>query len=308
MLRNTCLAVLTVLAVAAASEAAVTISGNLPANGVATPGLTGFKTYTLMANSDDPITAVDFVGDGNNDTASGRGFFGTMNQITLPAGNTIFQDSNALIPLLVPGANAQQDSQFSVLTSAVVVPPGLQEETGSLLQAAYAWSVSPGNSIPLAQIVIPDTNMAGVNFRGAITALVNGVQTDFPISGMVGGGDTPVIPVVTDAPAGLAGTAGAQFSHQFATSAGTPPITWEGLTKVSGPSSLNAPTLSPAGLFSWNAAQAQVGTFVWDVTARNAAGTDVGRISINIVIPEPATISLIGLAMVGLVGVFRRHR
>jgi hypothetical protein len=129
-----------------------------------------------------------------------------------------------------------------------------------------------------------------------------------PADLVVLGGVEPVAPVAVDAP-GLSGTAGTMFTHQFTTSAGDPPITWENLTLVpGGPTPPNAATLSDTGLFSWNAAQAGVGTYSWDVTARNAAGTDVGRVSINVIIPEPATISLIGLAMIGLAGIFRRHR
>jgi hypothetical protein len=298
MLRNTFLAVLTVLTVAAASQAAVTIN----ATSVDTPGLSGFRTWTLTAASDDPVTAIDFVGDGNNDPASGRGFFGPLNQLMAAGMPTPWQDFNAFLP---QPDGPMQDTQFMVVSGQVVVPAGLAEENGNLLQGAWAWSVSPGNSVPFAQLVIPSEGT--VNYRGAVTALVNGVQTDFPVSGMVPMGTGGVPPVAVDAPS-LAGTAGALFSHQFTTSAGDTPITWEGLTKVSGPDAPNAPTLSGTGLFEWNAARAPIGTFVWDVTARNTAGTDVGRISIEVVIPEPATISLISLAMIGLAGIFRRHR
>jgi hypothetical protein len=303
MLRNTCLAVLTGLTVAAASQAAVTITST----SVDTPGLAGFQTWTVTAASDGaPLQGFDFVGDPSApvDPASSRGFFGPLNQLVPPGGlSTVWNDNNALIPILIPNANAQQDSQFMFTSGQLLVIPGSARENATSLQAAFSTSANFGTSVPLAQIVLPTGQSA--NFRG-VAGTNDGME--FPVQGVVGMPVGDIAPVVTDAPGNFSGTAGAQFSHQFATSAGTPPITWEGLTKVSGPNSLNAPTLSPAGLFSWNAAQAQVGTFVWDVTARNTAGTDVGRISINIVIPEPATISLIGLAMVGLVGVFRRHR
>src|SRR5688572_16520339 len=102
MLRNTFLAVLTGLALATASQATVTISST----SVDTPGLTGFKTWTVTATSTDPITAIDFVGDGNNDTATGRGFFGPLNQLTAAGMPTPWQDFNLFLP------QPLQDSQF----------------------------------------------------------------------------------------------------------------------------------------------------------------------------------------------------
>jgi hypothetical protein len=308
MLRNTFLSVLTVLTVAAATQAAVTISGNMATDGVATPGLAGFKTYTITANSDDPITAVDFVGAGDNDPGTGRGFFGAMNQLTPPGGlSTVFQDANALIPILIPGANAQQDSQFSVLTAGVVVPPGLAEESGTLLQGAWAWSSPQGLSLPFAQIVIPDSNTNGVAFRGAITALVNGVQTDFNVSGTVGGGAPVTPPVVVDVNLGNR-IRGGVITHQFTTSQGSAPITFGNLVS-NGPGPLsNAPTLTGAGAFSWNSAGTNpLGTYTFDVTAMNAGGSDVGRLTVNL-IPEPATVTMIGLAMIGFVGLGLRKR
>src|SRR5688572_3402514 len=96
MLRKPILAVLTCLALATVSQATVTIS----TTSVDTPGLAGFKTWTVTAVSTDPITAIDFVGDGSNDAATGRGFFGPLNQVGLPTGPTIFEDGNILIPIV----------------------------------------------------------------------------------------------------------------------------------------------------------------------------------------------------------------
>jgi hypothetical protein len=93
MLRNTFLAVLTVLAVAAAAQAAVTISSTK----VATPGLAGFETWTVTATSDGaPLQGFDFVGDPTApvEPATSRGFFGTLNQITAPV-STVWTDSDA---------------------------------------------------------------------------------------------------------------------------------------------------------------------------------------------------------------------
>jgi hypothetical protein len=79
MIRNLCLAVLSVLTLTNTTFAAAILTQQ----GVPTVGLPGFTTWTLTAVStvpDEPIVAIDFAGDGSNDPATGRGFFGAMNQ------------------------------------------------------------------------------------------------------------------------------------------------------------------------------------------------------------------------------------
>jgi hypothetical protein len=203
-------------------------------------------------------------------------------------------------------------SASSIFNATLAPPPnpglGLNVDTA----ARKSWAALS------AQAITANHNLGNIAASGLTKAFLLGDLTittsgGFGTANVIGdlvylGGTSGVAPVVTDAPAGIRGTAGIVFSHQFATSAGTPPITWEGLTKVTGPTAPNAPTLSGAGLFQWNAAQAPVGMYSWDVTARNATGTDVGRINIEVIIPEPATISLFGLMAIGLVGLFRRRR
>jgi PEP-CTERM motif len=185
MLRNT-LAVLAVLGLAATSQAGFVIT----TSSQPTTGLAGFNTWTVTATSDNGgITAVDFVGSGANSGATAKGFFGAMNQVNPFGLPSIFQDNNGV--MIPAGANVSQDSQFSVLSSAVVVPPGLAEEGPAILQAAWAWSSPQALSLPIAQIVIPIAATGTVNYRGTMTALVQGVQTDFDVNGTIGG---PVIP------------------------------------------------------------------------------------------------------------------
>jgi hypothetical protein len=88
---------------------------------------------------------------------------------------------------------------------------------------------------------------------------------------------------------------------------GDPTITFENLLPVVGGPQGTA-TLSATGQFLWHTGTTpRPGTYGWDFTARNEFGTDVGRVTINLEIPEPATISLIGLAMIGLIGFARRR-
>ena len=95
---------LALLAAAAASQAAVTIELNR--SRYARPA----RFQDLDVDRDratDPITAIDFVGDGRNDASTGKGFYGTMNQVGLPTGPTVFEDGNVLIPIVGTPAGSQ---------------------------------------------------------------------------------------------------------------------------------------------------------------------------------------------------------
>jgi hypothetical protein len=132
---------------------------------VPTPGLPGFHTVTVTGISTEfPIIGIDFAGDGTNDPAISRGFFGPMNQLGPPQLNTVFQDNNALIPVLYPGHSAAEDSQFLVSSSAVTVPSGFIEEGPNILQGLWAWSEPQGHSVQFAQLVIPFGTM--ITYRG----------------------------------------------------------------------------------------------------------------------------------------------
>jgi hypothetical protein len=81
------------------------------------------------------------------------------------------------------------------------------------------------------------------------------------------------------------------IDHTFTTSVGNPPITWVGLI-TSGPGTpVNSPTLTSGGAFNWNSTGSRLGQYNFDVTSANAGGSDVGRLTVNLV-PEPAGIVL----------------
>jgi hypothetical protein len=101
---------------------------------------------------------------------------------------------------------------------------------------------------------------------------------------------------------------------------GDPPITWGPMTFVDFVAShgaldatgdaeaANATFDAGTQLFSWNTVGAPRGTYTWSVQASNTAGTNSDLVTVVITeVPEPATIALFGIAMVGGLGLVRRR-
>lgn len=201
-------------------------------------------------------------------------------------------------------------SASSIFTGSATLPAGglgLDVNTAS----EKSWAALPAAAVAtthnLGNIAAPGLTQAFL--LGDLTIVGSGglgtANREFDLVYL---GQAAVAPVVVDANLGNR-IQGNQVAHQFQTSAGTAPISWGSLTPVAGnPAPVNLPTLGADGAFAWNSAGSPFGQYSWDVTATNSAGSDVGRLSVNLVVPEPATLSLIGLAMLGLAGLFGRRR
>lgn len=68
-----------------------------------------------------------------------------------------------------------------------------------------------------------------------------------------------------------------------------------------------APTLDPAtGLFTWNVSGSKGGLYTFPIKATDVGGlSDGGLLTVNVIVPEPASLCLLGLALAGFAG-FRR--
>ena len=69
-------------------------------------------------------------------------------------------------------------------------------------------------------------------------------------------------------------------------------------------------TLGADGKFSWDPTGYKQGAHLFNATVMDEAGNSVNglALTVNFTVPEPATLSLFGLAAIGLVGFARRRR
>jgi hypothetical protein len=141
-----------------------------------------------------------------------------------------------------------------------------------------------GNTVPLAQVVLPVDGVARFD--------VYAETTDGRIWGYSSSTSVPPLgPSVHDAILGDR-PQGSMISHSFTTDGGDLPITWSDLL-VSGPGvPAIAPTLTADGMFNWDTVGSPLGMYNFDVTAINAVGNDVGRLSVNLVRYPPVVFDL----------------
>lgn len=224
----------------------------------------------------------------------------------------------------IGGLSAEESGAFIEVGGAVNIAPGAAKkfDTEGL---NIAWAPGTGVDVPngsdyvTARITLTE-DAAGTLKYFASTA--DGTETtfDFDIAGGVigGGGGDNTPPTGTDALIDNV-LAGAQISHTFAaTDAETPsgPFTWSNLQFVGGPGfggtgdpGPNAPTLTPEGVLAWNTAGAARGIYTATATVADPEGaTGDATLTVNVTgVPEPSTIALLGLTVVGVAGLVRRR-
>jgi hypothetical protein len=227
---------------------------------------------------------------------------------------------------LLVGAPAVTDSAVTLLQGGAIPgvsgggigpgSPGTDAGPSVLLGSVNYMALAGGTSqlaLKVGQQTIADWDGAAPNVRfGANAApdVPGGVPggTDGVGSIQVGGGGGE-LPVITPVALGEVEQSTTIMANLTASNG---PITWSALTPTAGTPAIAA-QLTAAGAFSWEPAGSARGptgngvAYSWTATATNAAGADTDVAITLSLIPEPATVSLFGLALVGMLGLVRRR-
>jgi len=224
----------------------------------------------------------------------------------------------------------QSDGAAPPASQAILVVGGAVDlQPGSALKfdaqgLNVAWApgtgvdVPNGTDYPMARITLSNDAAGSLQYFGSTGAGTGDPLTKtFQImNGIIGG--TQVTPVVNDLAlnnavlnatvnGNVTGTDVANWSPTLEFIGYTQAYGGQGTTGVTTPAL--AATWDPnTQAFSWNTAGSLRGDYQWRVTGLNGEASDTGLITVaQQAVPEPATLSLIGLALFGFAGAARRR-
>lgn len=277
---RTTLAVCVLLVTALAAQAGVMVTSTY----IDTPGLPGYRTYTLTATSDNPIIGFNFA-------QPNYGFFGQLNQVNPSGLPTVFQNNNALFSSV--GAVVSQDSQFLFNSNALVLPAGYSSESGSQLRSIFASVIPLGTTVAFAQVAA----LGRVQFQGSVAFEVGNDVVEQFVSGETcpfcdpGSFPTTVINVpdpnvpgfVERTVNGFGSLSNFRF-HSYQPAPGS---------SGAGPATAATYDFSTRK-FHWDTVGSPFGIYEWRITASTIYGSTDGAFIVRLVVPEPTTVGLLG--------------
>lgn len=285
--------------------------GQLPIVGA--PGSTG--TMYLWGQTD-----VGVAGMGFNVLSSGSGLTFTGATYSADATNAAAWNLGNK-PIVVTGPKVS-DITAATLAAAGGFGPGTSIGNTMLLASLNytlgALASTSNLSLQVSDFGVADNQGNPLSFRFGDQSkpLLTGDQTDAQGAAgtvQVGSGDSaPVVHLINVGEREL--SAGTIVQALNATDG--PPVTgWKNLVQTLGPAPAIAPTLAADGTFTWNPAGSKAGkkgsgqiVYQWSAVATNGFGDSLAAPAYQVtLIPEPATMTLIGLAMIGAIGHIRRR-
>jgi hypothetical protein len=274
------------------------LESNKDTNDLVYPGL--FDTYAFELETNDGIVdalELDFTGN------------------FLQAGGTTFK----------PGAANPIVFGFEAPDTFFILPPGAAQlaanvsDTATELRAAWttegALPIVPGNGTktPVAFFSLaagsPAPTFAALEVG---KALIGGIENTI----VEAGGTVNIAPTLTSQSVDIdlrdfPGAAVVSATLVATDDAPLSELDWmlNSFTTPDGSPPLSAPTFNAdTGLFTWDANGNKEGAYVASIKVTDAGGLmATGSLTINVTVPEPSTVALCSLAMVGLVGLIRRR-
>jgi hypothetical protein len=320
MLRNTFFAVLTVLAAAASSQAAIMLQASdptpLPNGNLVSRTITAVGTSGEMINTfTNPVITAMGGGKGIHNVAQAFTNGGTpsrgdqtpalYNPEWAPYDTYFYFDATNSLSL-GPAFEETNDGTTSGMLSLPATPSAPRSGFGGLTSQAASSKLftTADDSLAFMQVVMAAGEQASLSIR----IIGDGGATVGDFTGAnaftIGGG----APALMGSTTTIGPTTMAVFNHTFTATGGTGPYTWGNLMLTAG-APTTTPTLAANGDFGWFTGNSpRPGTYSWNATVTDAAqATATGTLTIELLVPEPATMMLAGLAMVGLVGFARRR-
>jgi hypothetical protein len=198
-------------------------------------------------------------------------------------------------PYYIPGLGAIASSV------GLLIPPTwnaasqtLTWDSSGSTGGTYFWTVTASNSAGSDSGTIT-TNVFGKGWYGDLLPIVD--HLEFAVQSPLSNGGV------------VAGTVTATDNAEIWSELLYPSYKTQALGPVSTPSGIQSPIWNPVNReFNWDMSGAHAGIYTWYVKAQSIHGyTGAGKIEVTILVPEPSTVLLTLLAILGVASMIRQR-